>query len=78
MMVKGISPEADEQQLIDLFDEAGSVTNVKLLPSNPRYPTCMAFVNFAVSQLCTLHLVKSTNTLMPVLTWKESSSRCPS
>ena len=44
--VKGLVQSVIEQNLIDYFDAFGSVSNVNLLPSNPRYPSRMAYVKF--------------------------------
>eukprot|EP00960_Hanusia_phi_P036757 752506-Hanusia_phi.AAC.14 len=46
LIVKGLVQNVNEQDLIDYFDKFGSVTDVNLLPSNPRYPLRMAFVKF--------------------------------
>ena len=54
--VRGMVPGVAEQQLVDFFEIAGTVTSIKVLPPNPRFPSGVAYVNFGTVEHATAAL----------------------
>ena len=51
-----MAPGVSEQQIIDYFESAGAVENIKILPANSRFPTGVAYVNFGIADHATAAL----------------------
>lgn len=47
VLVRGLKADVEEQEVIDLFDDASAVKSVKILKPNPVYRDRAAYVNFA-------------------------------
>ena len=56
IVVKGLAEGASEQRLVHFFESAGTVTSSKLLPANHRFPSGVAYINFARDEYATTAL----------------------